>query len=595
MPEESHQVFTTHKTQVFLDSEQKLLHRVPSTADSSLRPVCVQFLTGEESGGVRLFTIKDNVIRYIQSIDAQGKVIESDSPAEFEYVKNVDGSFSVVQGKKLLSARRGSGVFDFRNLNREWEHLFVEPKNEPAIIDTPDEETEEELPREVYRIRTFHGTEIFVDKNLQIQHVIIQSVPVDYLPLYAAFVGNGVILFTIDNDRLKYACKITDSGLEFGDEATVIDVLKNKNGSVSFGRDGKFLSAGRKGRFGVTPEARAWEQYRSVKVGFKLLPSTGKIVDSPSHTQCKVSIIIPIVNSASLAATLDSIGKQTFRDYEVVLVGNSGTTNISIDESIRDVLRNKLTIISTNINADMPLGMLYNAGIRFAGGRYVLLMGSGDELEPAALKNMYELAEKTNADAMYCTSMDESIILRLDVAERIRKFVNDRFGTDARGRLLKREFLIGNKIEFPQLKAAEEFVYSFYLACLAQSYVLTPNKQWKFGAAVDVPSKELNFLKITTDASENLDRFINTREFFNQFPPYRHMILSMVLNKLNNYCQKYLNRKNMAPYELYETALKEVQENSSALNRAAYSAYNFCVANWQYAQQLKNEHAQGKI
>ena len=202
-----------------------------------------------------------------------------------------------------------------------------------------------------------------------------------------------------------------------------------------------------------------------------------------------------------------------------------------------------------------------------------------------ALQELYTTANHTNADALLCTEVKTPVRVRFDVAERIRKFVNGDLGMEARGRLLKREFLLSNRVEFPRLKAADEQVYSFYLACLAENYVLASNECWKFGATVEDSSEELSFFMVTNEAFEALDKFMNDQEFFKRLPEYRYV----VLNCINENCKKYLNRGNMTPYEFYEAVLKEVKANRVAFNRTAFLAYNFCTANWQYAQILKKD------
>ena len=324
-----------------------------------------------------------------------------------------------------------------------------------------------------------------------------------------------------------------------------------------------------------------------LKTKINLLPvEASPAVTKPEEdrNRYKISIVIPMLDGISIEPTLDSLVRQTFDDYEVIVVDGRRAEESAIDEAFKNALGDKLSIPKAGVEAK-TIGALFDIGIKFASGRYVMLMNGGDVLEPEALDTLFSTAERTNADAMYCTDVEKPIRLLFDIADRIRKFANGTLGMAARGRILRREFLIRNRIDFSRLKAAEEPVYSFCLACSAENYVLAPNTNWTFGAEVETASEDLSFFEATSDAFELLDDFMKGVEFFTREPDYRYV----VLNCINEYCKKYLHRDKMTPYEFYEAVLKEIKANRAAFNRAAFLAYNFCTANWQYAQILKKD------
>ena len=92
-------------------------------------------------GGKNLFTIRDNLKRYIETIDERGKVVESESPVGPECIENDDGSISITQGDRFWSARKSTGTFDLRPKNLEWEHFIVRSSDPFENLSPKDEAT----------------------------------------------------------------------------------------------------------------------------------------------------------------------------------------------------------------------------------------------------------------------------------------------------------------------------------------------------------------------------------------------------------------------------------------------------------------------
>ncbi|MFH1972240.1 MAG: glycosyltransferase family 2 protein [archaeon] len=108
----------------------------------------------------------------------------------------------------------------------------------------------------------------------------------------------------------------------------------------------------------------------------------------------KVSIIIVNWNGLDhLKDCLPSIEKQSYRDYEVIIVDNG-----SIDEGIDYVEKNfpQYKIIKNNKNLGFPKPN--NQGIHIAKGEYILLLNNDTELDRDFLKNYVEFAEQSEKD-----------------------------------------------------------------------------------------------------------------------------------------------------------------------------------------------------
>ena len=109
----------------------------------------------------------------------------------------------------------------------------------------------------------------------------------------------------------------------------------------------------------------------------------------------KVSIILPVYNvERYLRACLDSISRQTFRDFEVIAV-DDGSTDASGE-------------ILDNYQADFPLRRIHqsnqglsgarNAAMDVATGEYLLMVDSDDRIHPRILELTVRAAESARLD-----------------------------------------------------------------------------------------------------------------------------------------------------------------------------------------------------
>ena len=109
---------------------------------------------------------------------------------------------------------------------------------------------------------------------------------------------------------------------------------------------------------------------------------------------CKISIIIPIYNSEKyLTHCLDSILKQTYQDFEVILVNDGSTDNsakICDNYTITDA---RFKVIHKQ---NQGVSIARNTGISYAKGEYISFIDSDDWIENDYLKNMINVADSSS-------------------------------------------------------------------------------------------------------------------------------------------------------------------------------------------------------
>lgn len=218
-----------------------------------------------------------------------------------------------------------------------------------------------------------------------------------------------------------------------------------------------------------------------------------------------VSVIIPLYNAKDyFKFTVDSILNQTHKNIEVVIVDDCSTDGSL--ELCRELYGQDERIRIIQQPQNMGPGAARNTGIRSASGEYVVFCDSDDALLPDTLQNMFEVAEKFNADVvhntkvfyplpdeegnmpleliddsvkMFCNDIDrnaysEVTLLSEDFDSRLEDWKNRRINWLSAVKMTKREFLVSNGIFFSDMKLAEDMVFWFECLFKSKRYVIVP-------------------------------------------------------------------------------------------------------------------------
>lgn len=116
----------------------------------------------------------------------------------------------------------------------------------------------------------------------------------------------------------------------------------------------------------------------------------------------KVSVVIPAYNAMTyLPQTLDSVLRQTFTDFEVLIINDGSTDNII--QWASEITAPRVKLISQE-NQGLPGAR--NTGIAHAQGEYIAFLDADDLWEPTKLdKQIHCFQENPNAGVVYTWSL----------------------------------------------------------------------------------------------------------------------------------------------------------------------------------------------
>jgi len=111
----------------------------------------------------------------------------------------------------------------------------------------------------------------------------------------------------------------------------------------------------------------------------------------------RFSIIVPTYNRAAfIRQTVDSVLRQTYRDFEIIIVDDGSTDET--ESVVREIKDERLRYIK---QANRERASARNRGIQEARGEYVNFLDSDDVQHNSHLKNANEYLEKVNPDVFH--------------------------------------------------------------------------------------------------------------------------------------------------------------------------------------------------
>lgn len=231
-----------------------------------------------------------------------------------------------------------------------------------------------------------------------------------------------------------------------------------------------------------------------------------------------ISVVIPVYNVAAwLPTCIESLLKQNFSDYEIILVDDGSTDGES--SAICDLYTEQYPqLISTIHQPNGGLGAARNTGLKHAHGEYLFFLDSDDYIAAETLAELAQQIEKHHSD-IYLFGM---IIERNGVIGEtlIDALPYDKVFTMAEQpdlllvaptaccRIWKRELFINSGIRFPGRVWYEDIRTTLKLYALAQSVVCL-NKAYYYYQIRDNSIMQSKNIDRNSEIMDALDDVLN--------------------------------------------------------------------------------------
>ena len=125
----------------------------------------------------------------------------------------------------------------------------------------------------------------------------------------------------------------------------------------------------------------------------------------------KLSVIVPVYNAEKyLNSTIENILKQTFTDFELILIDDGSTDSSG---QLCDKWSQKDSRIKVIHQKNMGVSEARNSGLRIAQGEYIAFVDNDDLINPQMYEILISIAEKESADIVMskeCEVTEDSII-----------------------------------------------------------------------------------------------------------------------------------------------------------------------------------------
>jgi len=304
-----------------------------------------------------------------------------------------------------------------------------------------------------------------------------------------------------------------------------------------------------------------------------------------------VSIIIPVYNTEQyLRECLDSVLKQTFKDFECICINDCSTDNsYSI---LEEYAKKDDRFVLINLAENKGQGNARNQGIKIAKGKYITFIDSDDWIKENHIETLYD-----------CIIKYESNIV-IDSFDNIGRYVPNRFCNkiitnceDKKNLILyepiisinfivEKKFIDDKEISFSNSKTNEDFLFLFKIFANESKIVYINNKSYFYRTDNPGSTTKSVVLFKKTDYMELFKFFADIINIFKQAQTFDIYVKEIYCYLFLLFC-KELPQKKLSQEE-YFIVIKYFKDNfyqdnfnflrtKKIRNKIRLSIFYFCL------------------
>ena len=212
-------------------------------------------------------------------------------------------------------------------------------------------------------------------------------------------------------------------------------------------------------------------------------------------TQGLISIIIPAYNSGKfIETTLNNLFAQTYQNFEIIIAYDEKSTDNSL-ELLQKISEEHPIII--DIGKDTSSGTARNRGFKLAKGEYVIFVDADDEIHPQYLETMMNIFKEHPELNMVCcdyvkvfedtvnegwieANNSSNTYTMHDREESLYMLLWNEILDAPWLYLVKREYLLNQKIAFPDYSHGDDSVYVHKIIANSKKIGISKKKLYLF-------------------------------------------------------------------------------------------------------------------
>lgn len=328
-----------------------------------------------------------------------------------------------------------------------------------------------------------------------------------------------------------------------------------------------------------------------------------------SKSDYAISVVIPVYNAAEyIGECLESLLIQTFQDFEVIVVDDCSTDNsVAVVMSYKPKFNGRLTFAKKKKNSAGGGYVPRNIGLKLASGEYVFFADGDDFIIGNALETLYNAAKEYDADVVYTGARynldspndvsragdgerskllkrglkDETTLTVDDTEKNLQRLLVEGNYHTPWTRFVRRNFLLENKIVFPEIVTGGDFLWVLQVYCHAKRFLRLPIPLYFYRrySSASVTTKNKNSLEQITYVfsafaawSKSLDKLSNKFQSLRETSNYIYLALQSGLKYRLNVLSEVLAPLN--GNAVYELLYRELSKGEAAFSSLA--PFFFC-------------------
>ncbi|MBE8949056.1 MAG: glycosyltransferase [Quinella sp. 3Q1] len=298
----------------------------------------------------------------------------------------------------------------------------------------------------------------------------------------------------------------------------------------------------------------------------------------------KISVVVPLYNMEKFVGEcLDSLLKQTFKDFEVIVVDDCSIDNsMKVVKSYEPKFKGRLRYTSTKVNSGGAGYIPRNIGVMHSRGKYICFVDPDDFILLTALDTLYKTAESYKADVVYTSSRyllkgrndvikqtadkkGETTFIVNDTNKVLNLFFFEGCHHTPYQKFCRRDFLIENGIFFPEIITHGDSLWTIHVFGRAKRFLKIPtafyfyrkNPESITQRKEDSPEKQIRYrvraCLLAMEAFFTLAKKLNLQE--------RNVMyfFSFMKDTLRNYFKRTLNVSNeLSKEEIFKALYSEL-------------------------------------